>query len=197
MPNANSFPDGQRGRIRKDDASRVGDYAASALPVGGPGMLRRRFPQGSTCFPLPTRSVTTSNPPFTILKATNQANPGRVRIVNGMLGGLLPDEMSVPDLVLPDGTDNHCYLAMDPSGTNYIYGKVLVDGDTGLFTDSDVYSVTSQEQADGDYCYLQIGSVSYDGTTLKILSQDAVGNQSLLVACSADGTVLQPFWSAG
>ena len=72
MPNANSFPDGQRGRIRKDDASRVGDYAASALPVGGPGMLRRRFPQGSTCFPLPTaRKVPKSAlTPFQLVQGT-------------------------------------------------------------------------------------------------------------------------------
>ena len=74
MPNANSFPDGYRGRIRKEDVSRVADYSASTLPVGGPGMLRRRFPQGSTCFPLRLAGVLTQALAKTTMHA--QLDPG-------------------------------------------------------------------------------------------------------------------------
>lgn len=53
--NANSFPDGQRGRIVSPDAARAGALGASALPSNGPGMLGRRFPSGTTITPLPSK----------------------------------------------------------------------------------------------------------------------------------------------
>ncbi len=196
--NANSFPDGRRGRARTGDTSRVADYAASTLPVPGPGMVGRRFPQGSTVRPLPVRASgggTPTTPPLTVKDASTKDNPGRVRVYNGRLGGLLPDEMELLDLVLPDGTDNHCYLTLQ-NGTNLVYGKVLVDGDTGLYTSAHVYVVTSPEDPDGDWVYLLIATLTYDGTSVTLASQDATGNQSLKVSCSADGTILQPFWGS-
>ena len=109
-----------------------------------------------------------------------------MRIVNGLVGNLLPDEMTVPDGVQPGGTDNSCYLTMS-SGTNYVYVKVLVD--SGKFDGANVYSVDSQEDPDSSYLYLLIGIVTYGQPAGLTISQYVSGSQSALAVAASDGTL--------
>ncbi len=65
--NANSFPDGKRGRPGAGDLSRVAEYSASTLPRGGPGTTSRRFPSGTIITPRPVRqggSASSGTPPW-------------------------------------------------------------------------------------------------------------------------------------
>lgn len=138
-------------------------------------------------------------PPLTVVDASAKdsagTHPGRIRIHNGFLGNLLPAEMKIPDGVLPDKTDNRCYLTMQ-NGTNYVLGKVLVDKSSGQFTGANIYSAQSNPNLDGNNAYLLIAVVTFDGTKLGAPSQLAAGNQSLLTFSSVDGTILTPFWSS-
>jgi hypothetical protein len=131
--------------------------------------------------------------PLQILDASSGDFPGRVRILNGTLGSLLPAEMNVPDGVLSDGTDNSCYITC--GGGGYVYGKVLVDSDTGIYTESHVYYSEDTEDPDDTFCYLIIGYVTVDenGVTPANYVQ---GSQSLTCYASGDGTILQPNWSS-
>ncbi len=201
MPNANSFPDGQRGRTTSGDLGRVADYSASTLPVRGPGIVGRRFPGGSTVTALPVRRAGGSGggtPPLTILDASGKdaqgnPHPGRVRVTLGYLDGLRPSEMTFPDTVLPDGTDNRCYLTI-PDGGAYVRGKLMVDKSAGLNTGASVYVTPTQEPKDKTFVYFDIGYVVLTDGTLSI-SQINTGNQSLAVLVAPDGT-FSPVWNA-
>ena len=136
-----------------------------------------------------------ATPPFTVVAAPTKDNPRRVRVYRGFLGGLLPEQMNLVDALLPDGTtDNRCYLtALD--GQCFIYGKVLVDPDTGALTSASVYVVDSLEEPDSSYLYFQIAYLSYDQAAGLVISQVATGNQSLALTAAPDGT-LYPIWSS-
>lgn len=152
-----------------------------------PGRLR------ATASGSATSAVT---PPFTVVSAAAKdkdgtPHPGRVRIYNGRLNGYLPAEMFVPDLVLPTGTDNHCYLTMG-SGVNYIYAKLGVDGTSGLYIGANIYTVTSEEEADGTYVYVLIATVNYDTSSGSLnIGQETSGNQDFAIFSSADGSIIQ------
>ena len=133
--------------------------------------------------------------PFDVVKAPTQASPGRVRVVNGRLQGVLPQEMNIPDGVLPDGTDNQCYLTA-LAGTSYVFAKLAIDATSGLPDSANVYVSATYAQPDGSFAYLLIATLNYIGGTLSV-QQEAEGHQSLLFYCSPDGQTIYPTWTGG
>ena len=159
-------------RAAKRNAFTWGDSDASLefIPGGGTG-------------------TTAATPALTVVAASDAQHLNRVRVYAGTLGGLLPAGMSL----LADDA-NPFYLTLS-SAQPVVYGKVLVDQSSGRFTSAAVYP-TNGEDADGTYVYLQIAVAAFgsDGS-MGAITQLASGNQSLLVVCSADGTVLSPLWN--
>jgi hypothetical protein len=136
--------------------------------------------------------------PFELIDSSDPSHIGRIRVVNGLLGGLLPAQMHVPDIILPvyPYTDYHCYLTL-AAGTNYILGKVAVDNATGMFSGASVYASSSPFTPDGNYAYIQIGTAYLDsGGVIQITSQDLRSNESLIAFFSSDGSLIIPAWAA-
>lgn len=182
----------------RDAFNDLADYVESIVPVG-PHVTDSPSGKGRYIAPTPQskgHGASRATPPLTILDAHDSTHAGRVRVLLGTLGNLLPAEMHIPDALLPDGTDNRCYLTM-ANGANQIIGKVAVDSTTGLFTSASIYTQTTAYTPDSAYAYLYIGGVNYDSTagTLTI-SQLASGSQSLQVIFSSDGTTIQPYWNS-
>ena len=153
-----------------------------------PGKLSSRGGSGGTAvapiLPLTVKDASAKD-------SKGVAHPGRVRVYKGYLGGKRPAEMNLIDGVLPNGTDNSCYLTM-PEGVGFVYGKILVDTSTGLYTSADVYQVSSEEEADGTYLYLQIAVVNTTNGKPDVFMLWTGGNWNPATLASSDGTILTP-----
>ena len=134
----------------------------------------------------------TPTPPLTVVAAPTKADPNRVRVYKGFLGGLRPAEMNLVDGVLPDGTDNRCYLSL-PDGAGYVYGKLLIDTSLGAGTEAHVYATNSPEDLDGTFLYLLIAqATTTDGSAPEIEQIWTEGNWYPAPLSSGDGTTLSP-----
>ncbi len=160
--------------------STPGDDSLEFVPGanGKPGILYARAKASAT--------VTYNS--LQIVDASSRAHPGRIRIVAGTLFGVLPDNMSLTDAVLPNGTDGRCYLVTQP-GQNFVYGKVLVSQGTGFFSGAQIYLTVSQEEADGTYIYFWIGVVNNTAGKLSI-NQLLIGSQTGGAISNPLGTLL-------
>lgn len=150
MPNANSFADGRRGRVRPGETDRVAAYAASTLPVGGPGMLRRTLPSGTLGFPLPTRRRAVAATVFPWQPYPSKwrgAGPDpysvqrkmRFRLYRGKINGQTPANMA--DEFTAFGNVGDTDIEEDDAVYTQIYAKVTVSEETtgsGLITYSDI-----------------------------------------------------------
>lgn len=145
--NANSFPDGNRGGIRgRGDLSRVAEYAASTLPTRGPGMVGRRFPQGTTGFPLSVRrAVAALNLfPWQAYKSKwkgTGADPSsanrvmRFRLRRGKVNARTPSNMMDEFVAFGDASDTGIEEADAVYTQVYVQQPVSETGlGTGLFT---------------------------------------------------------------
>lgn len=163
----------------------------SALIQNVVGGTWQRGPGGTSLWLDGSSGGTLDLRPFQLVDASTEEDGIRIRIYNGRLGGLLPGEMSL-------GDDPHYYLYLS-NGTHFIVGQVSV-GSNGIFSGASVYNNGSSglPPANGNTVYLLIGrvvvSTSSGQPAIQLITQEAAGNQGLVVFASADGSLLQPMW---
>ena len=152
--------------------------------TGGNAVLELNIPaSGGTTAVAPS--------PLDVVVAPTKAQPNRVRVYFGTLGGVTPDGMSAADNVDANNNDLRFYLVPTPA-LPYVYGKVLINGTTGAFPSAQVYC-TDGESPDGTYAYLPIAQVLFTTAgTIGSIVQLADGNQSLQPVFSTDGSTIYP-----
>ena len=126
---------------------------------------------------------------FQIIDASNSSNYGRIQVLAGFLGGVLPTSMYV-------GDTTPFYLTLS-NGLNYILGKLAINSD-GTFGAATIYLDTSTFTPDGTYAYILIGTANYNSSThaITLNTPSAKGSQSLIAAWSPDGTIISGNWSS-
>jgi hypothetical protein len=181
--------------VKASEWNKMVDWLRSLVIQPSSRVRVTRGPSGTSLAivttPPATRSKIVKVFPFKIEDASTQEDGLRVRIYNGRLGGLLPGEMSL-------GDNPHYYIYLG-TGTHHIIGQVSV-ADNGTFTGASVYDngSTGLPSANGNTVYLLIGRVVVGNSggqpTIQSITQEAAGNQGLVVFASADGSLLQPLW---
>lgn len=181
--------------IKASEWNRMVDWLRSLVVQPSAGVRVTRGPSGTSLAVVPSspspRSKDVKVFPLKIVDASTEEDGVRVRIHNGRLGGLLPGEMSL-------GDDPHYYLYLG-NGSHFIVGEVSV-ASNGIFTGASVYNngTAGLPAANGSTVYILIGRVvvasSSGQPTIQSITQEAAGNQGLVVFSSADGSLLQPLW---